>query len=36
MTSPTFPPSQDPAGFDRARFHEEMNAEIAAFLRRVL
>jgi predicted dienelactone hydrolase len=36
MTSPTFPPSQDPVGFDRARFQEEMNAEIEAFLRRVL
>jgi hypothetical protein len=36
MTSPTFPPSQDPEGFDRARFHEEMNSEIEAFLRRVL
>jgi predicted dienelactone hydrolase len=34
MTSPMFPPSQDPRGFDRARFHEEMNAEIVAFLRR--
>lgn len=36
MTSPTFPPSQDPEGFDRARFHEAMNAEIEAFLRRAL
>ncbi|UQA59807.1 alpha/beta hydrolase family protein [Polyangium aurulentum] len=36
MNSPAFPPSQDPPGFDRARFHEEMNAEIEAFLRRVL
>jgi predicted dienelactone hydrolase len=36
MSSPTFPPSQDPIGFDRARFHEEMNAEIEAFLRRAL
>jgi predicted dienelactone hydrolase len=34
MTSPAFPPSQDPPGFDRARFHEEMKAEIVAFLRR--
>jgi predicted dienelactone hydrolase len=30
--SPAFPPSQDPPGFDRARFHEEMNVEIQAFL----
>lgn len=36
MTSPAFPPSQDPPGFDRTRFHEEMHAEITAFLRRVL
>ncbi len=33
---PDFPPSQDPPGFDRARFHEEMNAEIAGFLARHL
>ena len=36
LTSPAFPPSQDPAGFNRAQFHEEMNAEIAAFLVRTL
>lgn len=30
--SPAFPPSQDPPGFDRPRFHEDMNAEIRAFL----
>jgi hypothetical protein len=36
LSRPTFPPSQDPAGFDRVRFHEEMNAEVTAFLRRVL
>ena len=36
MTSPAFPPSQDPPGFDRARFHEALNAEVAAFLRGVL
>jgi predicted dienelactone hydrolase len=35
-TSPTFPPSQDPPGFDRPRFHEELNAEVLAFLRRAL
>lgn len=34
--SPAFPPSQDPPGFDRARFHAEMNAEILAFLTREL
>ncbi|MDO7851106.1 alpha/beta hydrolase family protein [Hymenobacter convexus] len=34
--SPAFPPSQDPPGFVRARFHEEMNAEIQAFLMREL
>lgn len=36
MTSPAFLPSQDLPGFDRARFHEEMNAEIAAFLQQKL
>jgi predicted dienelactone hydrolase len=36
MISPTFPPSQDPEGFDRARFHEEMNADVLHFLRRVV
>jgi predicted dienelactone hydrolase len=34
MVSPAFPPSQDPPGFDRGQFHEEMNSEIMAFLRR--
>jgi predicted dienelactone hydrolase len=34
--SPTFPPSQDPPGFDRLRFHEELCVEVSAFLRRVL
>lgn len=34
MTSPAFPPSQDPGGFDRASFHEAMNAEILEFLQR--
>jgi predicted dienelactone hydrolase len=32
--SPAFPPSQDPPGFDRAAFQEEMHAEVLAFLRR--
>ena len=36
MTGPAFQPSQDPPGFDRVRFHEELNAEIVAFLWRVL
>ncbi|MBF9142747.1 alpha/beta hydrolase family protein [Hymenobacter properus] len=30
--SAAFPPSQDPPGFDRLQFHEEMNAEVLAFL----
>ena len=34
--SPAFPPSQDPPGFDRAAFHEELNAEVLAFLRQAL
>jgi predicted dienelactone hydrolase len=36
LTRPEFPPSQDPPGFDRVRFHEELNARVEAFLRRVL
>ena len=36
MAHPGFPPSQDPAGFDRADFHERMNREIAEFLRATL
>ncbi|GGY13011.1 alpha/beta hydrolase family protein [Paludibacterium paludis] len=32
MTHPGFPPSQDPAGFDRLAYHYEMRAEILAFL----
>ena len=36
MTSPDFPPSQDPAGFDRARFQAALPGEVAAFLRRTL
>jgi len=36
MAAPTFAPSQDPPGFDRARFHDELNAEVEAFLRRAL
>lgn len=36
MTSAAFAPSQDPPGFDRARFHDAMYAEVTAFLRRTL
>jgi hypothetical protein len=36
MTNPAFAPSQDPPGFDRARFHEEMHADTLAFLNRAL
>ena len=36
MTSPGFAPSQDPPGFDRERFHEQMYLEIRAFLDRTL
>jgi predicted dienelactone hydrolase len=32
MRRPDFPPSQDPPGFDRARFHERLPAEILAWL----
>jgi predicted dienelactone hydrolase len=35
MNNPAFAPSQDPPGFDRARFHQELNAGILEFLRRV-
>ena len=35
MISPALTPSQDPEGFDRQRFHEHMNDEVLAFLRRV-
>jgi len=34
MASAAFAPSQDPPGFDRARFHKDMNAEILDFLMR--
>lgn len=36
MSRPGFRPAQDPPGFDRARFHDELNAEIAEFLQREL
>ncbi|MDK8181730.1 alpha/beta fold hydrolase [Paenibacillus sp. UMB4589-SE434] len=32
MISPSFPPSQDPPGFDRVQFHETLKAEIVEFL----
>ena len=35
-TSPAFPPSQDPPGFDRVRFQKELQAEVLAFLRKQL
>ncbi|SDY27012.1 alpha/beta hydrolase family protein [Hymenobacter psychrophilus] len=34
--SPAFPPSQDPPGFDRVRFHEVLYEEVLAFLRRTV
>ncbi|EJW15844.1 alpha/beta hydrolase [Paenibacillus alvei] len=33
MVSPSFPPSQDPPGFDRIQFQEELYAEITRFLK---
>jgi hypothetical protein len=36
MNSPEFAPSQDPEGFDRERFQEEMNVRIVEFLDRVI
>jgi hypothetical protein len=36
MVKESFPPSLDPPGFDRARFHDVMNAEILDFLSRTL
>jgi predicted dienelactone hydrolase len=35
MTNPAFLPSQDPEGFDRERFQQELNAGILDFLNRV-
>ncbi|CAG7654923.1 alpha/beta hydrolase family protein [Paenibacillus allorhizosphaerae] len=34
MKSPSFPPSQDPAGFHRESFHRELNSEVLDFLMR--
>ena len=36
MAGPAFAPAQDPPGFDRARFHQTLNADVEAFLRRTL
>lgn len=36
MRSGAFPPSQDPQGFDRERFHVALNAEVLDFLNRTL
>ena len=36
LTRPDFAPSQDPPGFDRPRFHAELNTEVTAFLQRWL
>jgi predicted dienelactone hydrolase len=36
MRAPGFPPSQDPAGFDREQFHRELPAIIETFFAKVL
>jgi hypothetical protein len=36
MRNPNFPPSTDPEGFERGKFHEKLNAELLAFLERTL
>jgi predicted dienelactone hydrolase len=36
MKSPNFPPSTDPAGFDREEFHKRFPSQIEEFLQRVL
>jgi predicted dienelactone hydrolase len=36
MRAPAFAPAHDPPGFDRARFHDAMYAELETFLRRTL
>ena len=36
MSKPSFAPSQDPAGFNRRLFHEELGSDVLTFLRRVL
>jgi predicted dienelactone hydrolase len=35
LTNPSFPPSQDPPGFDREQFQHELHAGVQAFLERV-
>jgi hypothetical protein len=32
MRNADFPPSVDPEGFDREKFHEKLNAELLDFL----
>lgn len=36
MTTPSFPPSIDPDGFDREKFHNRLNLEIYEFLKSTL
>jgi predicted dienelactone hydrolase len=36
MRNPNFPPSTDPEGFEREKFHEKLNAELLVFLERTL
>jgi len=36
MRNASFPPSMDPEGFDREKFHERLNAELLDFLERTL
>jgi predicted dienelactone hydrolase len=36
MRTPTIPPSQDPIGFDRVSFYEQLCADVLAFLRKNL
>jgi predicted dienelactone hydrolase len=33
MVKPTFTPSQDPSGFDRPAFHQQMNTDVLRFLK---
>ncbi len=36
LRAPDFPPAQDPAGFDRARFHRELPGIVESFLAKAL
>jgi hypothetical protein len=36
MTSPAYPPSQDPPGFDRQAYQPLLHAEVLTFLRGAL